>query len=164
MTLVEVLVVIVVISLLLAISASALRNFWLVKSLQAAQDDVISQLKQDQQRSESESAPMVYGARFQKGTSTWGTVQYNGNTGACAVVNSVTFDTGVVVANSTDFPDATGTTACRNASPDASANNEVVFFYPSGSATAGSAILSQPAIGRTGTVMVSAVTGRVYKP
>ena len=163
-TLLELVVVIAITGMLLALTAGALRYFWLVRSIQGAQDQVITQMKEAQQRSSSESAPWVYGVRFHKGTPTWGVVRYHSSANACASVNTMTFDAGVIVADTTDFPDVTVTTACRNAFPNASPDYEVAFFYPRGSATAGSVKLTLPSLGRTRTVNVSAVTGRVSKP
>ena len=169
-TLLELMVVALVTTILLTIGSVALRHYWLVRALSGAQDQVATQLRGAQQQSMSESHPWVFGARFQKGSSSWGVVRYNVTTGACSVVSSLSFDGNVVIVDDaqTDFPDVTGaTTACRNATPGASANHEVVFFYARGnssaSSTVGSVKLVQPTINRTERVTVSPITGRVTK-
>ena len=168
-TVIELAVVAALATVLLSIGAVAVRHFWLVRSIKGAQDQVVSQMRQTQQRSAAETYPIIYGLRFQKGTSTWGVVRYNASSTTCAAVNTRTLPDGVQFVNDadTDFPDVTtATTACRNAAP-ASANYEVVFFYPKGSTNATSAIgsvkLIQPALNRTAKVTVSNLTGRVTR-
>ncbi len=163
-TLVELMMVIAITGVLLTLSASALRHFWLVHSLVGAQSQVVTQLREDHERSISQSHPLVYGERFLKGTSKWGTVLYNVTTGACSAVNSKSFDAGVIVDSSSSFPDVTGTAACRNAAPNPSPNYIVVLFYARGSASPGSLTVRQPVLGRTRMVNVAAVTGRVSTP
>jgi prepilin-type N-terminal cleavage/methylation domain-containing protein len=169
-TLMELMFVTALMGILLTLGAFAVRHFWSVRSLQGAQDTVVTQLRQVQQRSFSENHPSVYGVRFLKGTSDFGVVRYDYGTSACSVVNSQQLGDGVQIVNDaeTDFPDVANlTTACRNATPNASANYEVVFFYARGStnasATVGSVKLSQPKISRTNKVVVSPLTGRVTR-
>ncbi|HEY7873832.1 MAG TPA: prepilin-type N-terminal cleavage/methylation domain-containing protein [Actinomycetota bacterium] len=168
-TLLELMVVIVLTGIVLTLSAFAVRQFWLRRSLQGAQDQVVVQMRQVQQRSMAETYPIVYGVRFQKGSSNWGIVRYNATSQTCQAVNNLTMGDGVRFVNDaeTDFPDVvTATAACRNASPS-SASYEVLFFYPKGStnaATGGSSVkLEQPAIPRTNKVIVSPLTGRVTR-
>jgi Tfp pilus assembly protein FimT len=168
-TLVELMVVMVMIIILLMLGAYAVRQFWLRRSLQGAQDQVVVQMRQVQQRSMAETYPITYGIRFEKGTSNWGIVRYNATSSTCQAVNNLKMSDGVQFVNDaeTDFPDVTAlTTACRNAAPSSS-NYEVIFFYPKGSTNAapgGSSVkLSQPAMPKTSKVIVSPITGRVTR-
>ena len=166
-TVVELAVVVALTTVMVSLGAVAARRFFQTRALQGAQDQVVAQMRESQQRSIAESYPIVYGLRFLKGTGNYGVVRYNAANQSCQVVNSQTFDGGIQVVNDaeTDFPDVTTlTTACRNATPNASANYEIVFFYPKGStnatATIGSVKLLQPATGQTKKVTVSPLTGR----
>lgn len=168
-TVIELAMVLLLTTVLLSIGVVAIRHFWLVRSIKGAQDQVVEQLRSAQQRSAAESYPIIYGVRFQKGTATWGLVRYNASSATCAAVNTLTLPDGIQIVNDadTDFPDVTtATAACRNAAP-ASANYEVVFFYPKGStnatSTIGSVKLIQPALNRTARVTVSPLTGRVTR-
>jgi Tfp pilus assembly protein FimT len=168
-TVIELAVVAALATVLLSIGAVAVRHFWLVRSIKGAQDQVVAQLRQVQQRSAAETYPIIYGVRFLKGSSSWGVVRYNASTTTCAAVTSLTLPDGIQIVNDaeTDFPDvATATTACRNAAPS-SASYEVVFFYPKGStnasSTVGSVKLIQPALNRTAKITVSNLTGRVTR-
>ena len=173
-TIIEMTVVAALTLTLLAIGVGALRSFWLERSLTGAQDQVVTQMREVQERSVAESYPTVYGIRFLKGTSSFGVVRYNSANQTCQSVNNQTFGDGVKVVNDvdTDFPDVTTlTAACRTATPlpagATTANYEVVFFYPKGStnatSTIGSVKLDQPAMGRTKEVTVSPLTGRVVR-
>ena len=171
-TIMELMVVMLIGSILVTLGAFAVRQFWQKRSLQGAQDQVAVQMRQVQQRSMAETYPIVYGIRFQKGTSNWGVVRYNASTLACQAVNNLKMGDGVQFqAAGTDFPDVpTGTgatsTACRNAAP-ASADYEVVFFYPKGSASAAAAgstvTLLQPGLPETKVLTVLPNTGRVQR-
>jgi Tfp pilus assembly protein FimT len=165
----ELMVVIVMTGILLTLGSFAVRQFWLRRSLQGAQDQIVVQMRQVQQRAQAETYPIVYGIRFQKGSSNWGIVRYNASSQTCVAVNNLTMGDGVRFVNDaeTDFPDvATATTACRNVAPSSTAY-EIVFFYPKGStnaATGGSSVkLEQPALSRTNKVIVSPLTGRVER-
>jgi hypothetical protein len=154
--------------ILLSLGAYAVRQYWLRRSLQGAQDQVVAQMRQVQQRSMAETYPVVYGIRFHKDTSNWGIVRYNASTQTCQAVNNLTMSDGVQFESSgTDFPDVTtATTACRNAAPT-SASYEVVFFYPKGTtnaAVSGSSVsLIQRALPMTDSVTVSPLTGKVTR-
>jgi prepilin-type N-terminal cleavage/methylation domain-containing protein len=168
-TVIELLVVATLTTVLLSLGAVAVRHFWLVRSLQGAEDQVVAQMRQVQQRSMAETYPIVYGLRFEKNTANWGIVRYNASSATCASVSTLKLGDGVIFVNDaeTDFPDVTtATTACRNAAP-ASANYEIVFFYPKGSTNATSAIgtvkLIQPALGTIEKIQVSPLTGKVTR-
>jgi prepilin-type N-terminal cleavage/methylation domain-containing protein len=171
-TLTELMAVMLLAVILMTLGAFAVRQYWLRRSLQGAQDQVVAQMRQVQQRSMAESYPIVYGIRFQKDTSNWGIVRYNASTGACQAVNNLVMSDGVRFTTATDFPDVVSPSTmsfnCRNAAPGASSAHEVVFFYPKGTAntaptTGSSVILEQPALPKTATVTVSPLTGRVTR-
>ena len=54
-------------AVIVAIGASGFRSYWLLQSLESAQGDVATQLRQIQARAASESHPYIYGARFTPG-------------------------------------------------------------------------------------------------
>ena len=66
-TVVEVLAVSLIVIALLSLSAAAVRHYWRVRSLQGAQAEVISQLRQAQQRSASEGIPSSTGRASARG-------------------------------------------------------------------------------------------------
>lgn len=168
-TVIELAVVAALTTVLLSLGAVAVRHFWLVRSLQGAEDQVVAQMRQVQQRSMAETYPIIYGLRFEKNTSNWGIVRYNAASATCTAVSTLRLGDGVIFVNDaeTDFPDVTtATAACRNAAPS-SASYEIVFFYPKGSTNATSAIgtvkVKQPALGTTEKVQVSPLTGKVTR-
>lgn len=170
-TIIELMAAMAITGVLLTLGAFAARQYWFVRSLQTAQDTVVTALRSVQQRAMSESHPNVYGIRFLKGTSTFGVVRYDASapTPTCTVVNQQQLGNGTVFTSDTDtdFPDVPSMTdACRNAAPG-SADYEVVFFYARGSTNAttavGSVELSQGQTGATKKVVVSRLTGRVTR-
>ena len=168
-TLVELLAVITLTGILLSLGAAAARHFWLVRSLQGAQDEVVTELRQLQQRVVTETHPRVYGARFRRGSSSWGIVQYDPSAASpqCKQVAPRSFDAGVTVSSSTgpsnDFADSDPyTTTCRAEIAGASAD-EFVFFFARGNATAGKLTLWLDNLGHSKSVAVAGITGRVTK-
>lgn len=169
-TLIEMLAVLVLGAILLTLAAGALRNFWFVQSLESATSEVTTQLRRLQTRSTSESHPLVYGARFRLGASEWGVVRYDPNGGTCTEVETKSLDTGVFSAgakissdtNLTSFSTTNETMTCRSSLN--APNDHFAFFYSRGSATAGQVTVDQPQLGRTRTVTVAAITGRVTRP
>lgn len=162
-TIPELMVVVSLMAVIVALGSVALRNYYQVRSLKEAQGMVVTQLRQVQQRSVAESHPNIYGVRFRKGTNEWSIVRYDANTATCSVVTSKTFEGGVIVASDsgTLISAAAGTVPCRNASPGASAENEVALFNPSGTATSGSLRLTSAPLARSKNLTISALTGRV---
>jgi hypothetical protein len=167
------LVVFVIMGIVFTLGAYATRWYWLVRSLQGGQDQVVTQMQTAQQRSFAESYPNIYGIRVQPGSSNWAVVKGNASTNTCTVVNSFTLTSGAKFVAPTspqvDFTaDAGLTTPCRNATPNANASDQVAFFYPSGAtnaaATTGSTVLLNLAtINRTRTITVSQLTGKVTR-
>lgn len=169
-TFIELMVAIGIVAVLMTLSASALRTYWFVQSLESATDEVTTQLRRLQARSTSESHPLVYGARFRHGSSGWSVVRYDPATGTCSEVETKSLDSGVFSAGAkissntslTSFSTTNETTVCR--SNLSAPTDAFAFFYARGSATAGQVTVDQPQIGRTRTVTVAAITGRVTRP
>lgn len=164
-TLIEMLATLALTGILLGLSVPALRHFWLTRALEGGADQVVSQLRQLQEDAISQSHPRVFGARFRPNSSEWELIQYDptgggSGTPSCTVEGTRTFNTGVQV-SSVDFGTAPTdvVTTCA-----LQAGEEVALFYARGTATAGSLTLVQPALaGRTRTVTVTPLTGRVTK-
>lgn len=171
-TLIELLVTISIVAILLTLAAAALRQFWFVRSLEGGADGIVTQLRNMQQRAVAESNPVVYGAAFVEGTSTWGLIRYlppvTPGPGTCSVAGTRTLDAGVIF-SSVSF---TGAPAGLNVS-DAEAvcgplvsgatADDLVFFLARGTARAGSVTLRQPNIDRTKVVSVIGLTSRITK-
>ncbi len=173
-TMLELIIAIVIASVMMSVAVLATKRYMQVRALQGAQDQVVAQMRSAQQRAMSESYPNIYGVRFQTGTNNWSVVKVVATTGVCSVVYSYTFDGGTTVASvGTSFPSypaATGawTTACQNATPGNSANDQTIFFFPSGSSSAaspaGSTVkLINSAIGTFNNTTVMPLTGRVVR-
>jgi type II secretion system protein H len=158
-TLIEALVVMLLASIVMTLAVQALRHYWLVQSLEQGEGEVISQLRQLQERAVSESHPLVYGARFKLNSSDWSIVRYNPSATptACTLENTLTFATGVKV-SAANFDAAPTITGCPGAGDS---QYKFVFFFARGTATGGQLTLTQPAIGRTRTITVTPLTGRV---
>jgi prepilin-type N-terminal cleavage/methylation domain-containing protein len=166
-TLIEVLSVMVLTGILLTLTAAGLRHYWFVQSLETAQSDVVSQLRQLQEQVVSETHPTVFGSRFKVGSSNWGVVEYDplitGShpSATCTQVRSNTFGSGVQVsaASFTAATDTAMTNLCKTI-PGASTDS-FVFFYARGSATGGSVTILQPQLSRSKTITITPITGRV---
>ena len=165
-TVIELLAVSLIALTLLGLSATAARHYWFVRSLQGAQDQVVAELRELQQRSQSRSHPQVYGIRLRPGSqpgtaSQIGVVRYDYSTGSCAELTTRTLDAGVYV-SAASFTDLSPgpTQACRAGIPGAG-SDKFAFVFARGSATAGSVTLRHPSIGDAKTVSLSQLTGRV---
>ena len=167
-TLIELLAVVGLTAVLLTLGASALREYWFRQALDGSAEAVESEFRHLQQQTVAESHPLVFGAWFRTGAQAggqWGSLKFDpkdASTSAddvCTLVGSPrTFDAGVVVdAASFEEPVGVGST-CSGVAPSGS---KQVFFYARGAATAGSVTLFHPATGRSRTVTVSGLTGRV---
>lgn len=165
-TLIELLVVIAVTSLLLTLGAPAFRHYWFKRSLYGTQDLMMTEMRAMQEKAVSESHPLVYGLRFEPGTSNWGEIKYNPKDQStptddeCSYVGSaMTFESRVRVETAVfDAPPGLDPSKC----PD-SGTAEFVFFYAKGTATAGSVTFSQPNLSDEIGLSVSSLTGRVGK-
>ncbi len=158
-TLIEVLVVITLGAILMTLSAGALRHFWFVQALESSSAEVVTQMRNAQQRAAAESHPLVYGVRFKPGTTEWGVVQYDPRkaTDKCTAEASRGFAAGVEV-DTASFPSTSPqTTECTTA---LGSDNRYVFFYARGSATGGTVELISEPLSRTKVVTVTPITGR----
>lgn len=165
-TLVELLTTLMLLAIAVTLTATALRHYWFVQSLEGGQDEVVTQLRGLQQRVMSETFPLVYGARFTPGSSSWQHVQYNPDTNVCSQVLVGDLEggefSGEVRIQSADFDNysSAGTDVselCR----EGIAQAEIVFFFARGTATGGELTLVQPRLNRTKTICVAGTTGRV---
>jgi prepilin-type N-terminal cleavage/methylation domain-containing protein len=169
-TLIELLVVMAIGAVLLALSVTALRSYWFAQALNGSVDNVTTQMRQAQQQAESESHPLVYGVWFiNVGDSTrWGTLQYDPDpllSVNCSEIGKRSFSTGVQVQSVSFDEDAVRTTECRSALAAAgvasAGSAEIAFFYARGTATPGSITLEQTNLGRSESLDVTGITGRV---
>jgi hypothetical protein len=156
------LVVILISTILLALGASALRHYWLTQALSGATRQLVSQLRQLQQRTDAESHPIVYGARFTVGTSDYALIRYDPKDASvttddeCSLLETRSFEAGVRI-SAASFDPAPGLVMSKcpgSAQP-------FTFFYARGTATEGSVTLTHPVTGRSSTVTVLPLTGRV---
>ena len=170
-TVLELLTVLFLVSILVTVGATALRHYWLLHSLETAQADIASQLRQVQARVASESHPLIFGARFTPGSTTWSLVKYNQGTdrlttsddtcvmeGAAYKLPGVTPDP--APASSFTAPSGVDLAKCGGSY----STDVFVMFYARGTATGGTLRLRSTALDRTRVVTVSALTSRVVAP
>ncbi|MGH2556239.1 MAG: pilus assembly FimT family protein [Actinomycetota bacterium] len=162
-TLIELLTIMGIISILMTISAFALRHYWFVRALHGSADQVVSQMREAQENARSETSPFVYGAWFDVGTDKWAIVRYDplaaGN--ECTVAGHRSFDDGVVISAASFTEETTIAPTCVPKLAGSTAS-EFVFFYARGSATSGSVTLVHPSLsGKSRTIEVTPMTGRV---
>lgn len=162
---IEILVTIVISAVLLTLGASALRGYWINRSLHDGAESVVSELRNVQERSVSESHPLVYGGWFDLGSSEWGVVRFDpkdptvSGDDECAVVSGPNrFSAGVVVDDVSFEDQVPQTSVCASAVPDGA---EIAFFFARGTASPGDVTLLQPHNGKRETITVSGLTGRV---
>jgi prepilin-type N-terminal cleavage/methylation domain-containing protein len=172
-TLIELMSVIALSLILLTLSAGSMRSYWLNQQLSGAAGEVRSQLRQLQERTVSESHPNVYGVRFRVGTSSWGVLDYNptitaSHPAATCTDTPMTFSSSVKVSVAS-FTVPSGSEAanivnlCKSSIPGAG-SDQMMLFFARGTATPGSVSLTHPLVGRSKTLTVSAITGRVDGP
>lgn len=166
-TLTELLVVTIVLGLALTLGAAAFTRYWKVRALAGAVDQVVTELRGEQQDASTQTHPWVWGAWFKQGSSSWGTLRANAITGACEIKSRRTFSAGVTVTavsfSDVTTPDITG--LCTTAA-GTGAGTDVVVFFARGTATGGSVSLAHPAVngGSPRTIAVTPMTGRVTRP
>ena len=151
-------------SLALSLGAFSIRRYWQTRALSGSVDQVLTELRGEQQDASTATHPWVYGAWFKAGTSRWGLVRANSLTGACQVLSRRTFDSGVRVATAS-FDQVTTQNLSANCSTAAETGAAIVFFFARGTATGGTVALSHPKVsgGATKTVRVYPVTGKVER-
>jgi prepilin-type N-terminal cleavage/methylation domain-containing protein len=158
----ELLVVISIVAILFSLSAVALRNYWRAQALQGGKTELTSHLRRAQEQAVTESHPIIFGVQFRLGEPEWATVRFDPDSGVCAIDETRALSAGVVV-SAAEFLDAAGVTDVCEAQlpPLGMADDEFVFFFPRGTATAGSVTLLQPSSASTETLDVTPITGRV---
>ena len=175
-TLVELLVAISLMAILLALSASAVRSYWLVQSLDGAADTVTTQLRQVQGQVTSESHPLVYAVSFVPSTSgpsanSQGVTVWRYNTkdtpvtsdDSCGGARSIRLTNGTYV-GSASF--ASSTLVSSSACTGAASGSVFGFFFARGTATATTGshiVIRQSSIPGTEVVKVTGLTGRVQR-
>jgi prepilin-type N-terminal cleavage/methylation domain-containing protein len=163
-SLIEILVAVSIGGLLLALSVNPLRTYFQLQTLNGARDQLVTELRRQQQRVVSESNPLVFGIRFRKGTKDWGIVRYHPTPPVgqptCTEIGTRSLDGGVTFTTGTDFAVDTGATVSCRAALNAP-TDDFVFFYARGTATQGSVVINHSSLGRSRTITVSPMTGRV---
>ncbi len=172
-TLIEVLVAMIVFAIALTLSAGALRHYWRVQAFDGAVSSLVSQMRAVQQRTLSESHPLVYGLRFSPSATqttqagSYEIVQYDPHDLAstsddtCQVAPNTAPQQldGSVWISAASFGTATTPVVTSNC-PTATASDVFVFFYARGTATPGSLTISSED-GESKTISVLGLTGRV---
>lgn len=158
-------------SVILALGAGGFRHYWFLHSLESAQGDVATQLRQIQARAASESHPFIYGARFTPGSQTWSLVKYDQGTDrlttaddSCTVEGGTRTLPGIVPVGppSSEFSAPPGVDKAKCGG--AHATDLFVMFYARGTSTGGTLTLRSVALDKTRQVQVSALTSRVEAP
>lgn len=164
-TLSEMLVAMLVMSILLTLGVYSLRRYWQTQALRGSVEQVVTELRAEQQKASSESHPWVWGAWFVPGSSRWGVVRGNAATGACEVTARRTLSTGVTI-SAVSFTNVTTRSLSSNCSAAAEPGAKVALFFPRGTATEGSVSLKHAEVrgGAALTIAVSPITGRVTRP
>ncbi len=170
-TLIEVLTALGIISILMVLSAFALRSYWFVQTLEGTTDELVTQLRESQSDSISQAFPRVFGVRFAPAESSYRLITYDPTQAVGSRCTSrerpltsgmfnanVTIKTVTITNNTTAAEFAT----CRDEG-DIGPTDKVIFFYARGTATGGSITLEQPNSGRVETVTVAVATGRVTR-
>lgn len=158
-SLIEVLTAVALIGILVTLSASSFRTYWLGRSLDSAQGEVKAQLQRTQEQAVSESQPFSFGVRFQVGSSRWDVVRYNPTSSTCTVLAQKSLGNGVIVSSGGFDPAASiATSTC----PD-EAGSIFVWYFARGTATAGTLTLRQPVLDKERTIEVVGLTGKVLE-
>ena len=155
-TLIETLVSMVLFSVLAAISVSGFASWSHAQQEAGTQRELLSALRYAQERAVTEDT--TYCVQFST-TSTWSVYR---TPGIAAGTVSCSTATGAVLAQGPFQPQAPQTTLSGAvfAQRD-STNKSYALFYPSGSATPGSVLVSRSDSGKTYTVKVEGLTARV---
>jgi len=163
-TLTELLVAMLVMSLVLGLAAYALRRHWQTRALHAGVDEIVSELRTEQQEASTATHPWIYGAWFKPGTGRWGTLRTHANTGTCQVLSSRTLGTGVQITTAA-FDDVLTQSLTAKCVTATEPGTEIALFFARGTATGGTVALSHPEVsaGAVKTVRVYPVTGKVAR-
>lgn len=165
-SLIELLTAMLITSLLMGLAALPLRSYWFAQSLDGGADSMVTELRKLQEDAASESHPLVFGAKFTAGATTWTKVRYDpaavAPTPQCTfqqreISSSAVFNASVIAqtVNITN-PVSAEYTACGG-------GGKVLFFYARGTSTGGSIVLEEPITGKIRTLSISVLTGRVTR-
>jgi prepilin-type N-terminal cleavage/methylation domain-containing protein len=163
-SLIELLATMVLLSILLTLSVFALKSYWQRRALDGSTKQATAQLRQLQQRAVAESHPLVYGAGFSEGSSSYTLLRYDpqATSTKCTKMNTVDLEQGVKIGAGTSF--ATSPYISPSECPS-SAGNHLVFFFARGTATGGTLKLTHEGLvgssSDTTTIKVTNLTGRV---
>lgn len=167
-TILELVSVMALLATVLSVGAVGFRHYWLLHSLESAQSDVATQLRQVQARVASESHPFIYGARFTPGASTWSLLKYDQGADrlstsddSCAADGPQRTLPGIETvappASAFSAPPGVDLSKCGGGY----GSDVFVMFYAKGTATAGKVTLRSVALDRTREIRVSSLTSRV---
>ena len=163
-SLLEVLFTIVLIGILVTLGAFAMKNYWLRRALDGSTKQATAQLRQLQQRAVAESHPLIYGAKFTQGSTTYELLRYDPAAATkCTKMTSVKLQDGVKVAAGTSFSGSpyVDPSLCPAVGP----GDQFVFFFARGTATGGTLKLTHEQLEGTSqdttTIKVTKLTGRV---
>lgn len=173
-TLIEVLVAMVVALIMMTLGAAAMRQYWFVRSVVGASQQVTAQLRQLQSQADSVSHPVVYGAWFlpgQTNSQEWGTLDYDPTivnpSDRCTMGSPKELPTDVRVVGAPFADTTTLTSACKTVLQSAGVANasaaKTVFFYARGNSTGGELTLARDGVAGQRTIEVAALTGRVVE-
>lgn len=164
-TIVELLATCLIVAVAVTLGATAIRHYWRLQGLRGGVEQVVSELRGQQQEAGSASHPYVWGTWFKSNSNRWGVVRGNINTGSCQVLSRRTFDAGVTI-SSVSFANIDSFGLSANCSAAAENGATVALFLARGTATGGSVSLTHPDVsgGAPRTISVSPITGRVTQP
>ena len=164
-TLIESLVAVALISMLVSLSAIALRNFWFAEAIDRGTGEITALLKRTQQRVVAETHPLVYGIWFKVNSTDWGVVKFDPKTtetatdDECSKEPDKRMSDGVKVTAVTGDTTSTPAVECLSVVPGAT----FVFFYARGTATEATITLGKDESTSTRSIQVSPLTGRVER-
>lgn len=179
-TLIELLTVMMIVGILVTLAVPALRNYWYVRALESGRQEVMSQLRRQQQRVVAETHPLVYGLRFPNRDSSntplnqVGVVRFDGNLPTtpgddeCGLESVVDLPSGVEVGTViTGAGDLYVEGFCRGRirdELDLPSNDHFVFFFARGNSSSAQIQLIQTLLDdRPRYLCVSPVTARVFE-
>lgn len=166
-TLIELLVVITLTAIILTFAAFEIRHFWFTQAFAGAGNEVTTQLRQAQEQVVAETHPNVFGALFLNNDDEWHLIRYNPtSTPRCRISRSIAWPSGVRTrsGSNTEFAESPTVTATCRSLLGAGTNDDMVFFFGRGTATAGQVTLRSTLVDDPDIVLcVSGVTGRVYR-
>jgi Tfp pilus assembly protein FimT len=153
-SLVEIMAGVALTGIILTLGAGAVRGYWLRQGLDRTAATIVTEMRGAQQKAMAESHPVVYGLRLQPNSPQWSIVQFDPRKASnqCTVVETHDFPAGVRVTTAEFTSGGAAATAC-GATPTA-------FFFPRGTATAGTVTFRSLHSSSTRAIVVHGLTGR----